>query len=107
MTNQEVFERYISLCQSNLENNSRVLSLHPVPWRNNMLMINWIRGIIAGVLLSGVPVACVKEHRPESPTEQPQGEEPAQRHLRGLRRCQDPSAGGGRYSGGGVAGHDL
>jgi hypothetical protein len=27
MTNQEVLERYISLCQSNLENNSRVLSI--------------------------------------------------------------------------------
>ena len=42
-----------------------------------MLMNAWVRGIVAGALLSGLLVACVKERRPDSPAAELQGEEPA------------------------------
>jgi len=51
MTNQEVLERYISLCQSNLENNSRVLSLlRKKGIRERFLFTNFRLGYSSGSL---------------------------------------------------------
>jgi hypothetical protein len=40
-----------------------------------MHLRNWVRAMIAGVLLCGLLFACVKERQPEGPAAQPQGEE--------------------------------
>jgi len=51
MTNQEVLERYIYLCQSNLENNSRVLSLlRKRGIREQFLFANFRLGYASGSL---------------------------------------------------------
>jgi len=51
MTSPEVFERYISLCQSNLENNSRVLSLlRKRGIREQFLLVNFRLGYASGSL---------------------------------------------------------
>ncbi len=51
MTNQEVLDRYISLCQSNLENNGRVLSLlRKRRIREQFLLTNFRLGYASGNL---------------------------------------------------------
>jgi len=51
MTNQEVLERYVSLCQSNLENNSRILSiLRKRGIREQFLFENFRLGYTSGNL---------------------------------------------------------